>query len=70
VTWVLLVFISSTPEVAMQKIRLDVDELKVESFAVEKVSPLERGTVRAEENSGANCGTTRIGHCFCTEGCA
>jgi hypothetical protein len=54
----------------MEKIRLDLDELKVESFAVEKVSLLEGGTVRARENSGANCGTTRIGHCFCTEGCA
>lgn len=54
----------------MQKIRLDLDELEVESFAVENVSLLEAGTVRGEENSGANCGTTRIGHCFCTEGCA
>lgn len=54
----------------MQKIRLELDELEVESFAVESVPQPERGTVRGEENSGVNCGTTRIGGCFCTEGCS
>ena len=51
----------------MQKIRLDLDTLEVESFAVES-PPQERGTVYAEEMS-CPCGTTKVGGCWCTECC-
>ena len=54
----------------MRKIRLDPDELEVESFAIVSVPEPERGTVRGADASGANCGTTRVGACFCTEGCS
>jgi hypothetical protein len=52
----------------MEKIRLDLDELEVESFAVETVPQRERGTVHAEEMS-CPCGTTKVGGCWCTECC-
>ena len=52
----------------MEKIRLDLDELAVESFAVESVLEPPRGTVHAEEAS-CPCGTTKIGGCWCTECC-
>lgn len=51
----------------MQKIRLDLDVLEVESFAVEEL-PKARGTVHAEEMS-CPCGTTKVGGCWCTECC-
>ena len=51
----------------MKKIRLDPDELRVESVATESL-PEERGTVRAEEMS-CICGTSKIGGCWCTECC-
>lgn len=51
----------------MEKIRLDLDELQVESYACD--APVEeRGTVRAEEMS-CICGTSKIGGCWCTECC-
>lgn len=51
----------------MQKIRLDLDELRVETLTIESLSE-ERGTVRAEEMS-CICGTSKIGGCWCTECC-
>jgi hypothetical protein len=51
----------------MRKIRLDLDALEVDSFAME-VPVTERGTVRAEEAS-CICGTSKIGGCWCTECC-
>jgi hypothetical protein len=52
----------------MEKIRLDFDELEVESFATASLQQPERGTVRAEEMS-CICGTSKIGGCWCTECC-
>lgn len=52
----------------MEKIRLDFDALKVESFAAESLPEMRRGTVRAEEAS-CICGTSKIGGCWCTECC-
>jgi hypothetical protein len=52
----------------MEKIRLDLDELSVESFAVESQPQPQRGTVHAEEAS-CICGTSKIGGCWCTECC-
>ena len=51
----------------MEKIRLDLDALAVESFAADARLD-ERGTVRAEEMS-CICGTSKIGGCWCTECC-
>ncbi|HYR10769.1 MAG TPA: hypothetical protein VEQ60_23525 [Longimicrobium sp.] len=51
----------------MEKIRLDLDDLKVESYATESL-PEQRGTVHAEEMS-CPCGTSKIGGCWCTECC-
>ncbi len=51
----------------MEKIRLDLDELKVDSYATESL-PEQRGTVHAEEMS-CICGTSKIGGCWCTECC-
>jgi hypothetical protein len=55
-------------ETAMKKIRLDLDELQVESLATESLPEPERGTVHAEEMS-CPCGTSKIGGCWCTECC-
>jgi hypothetical protein len=52
----------------MEKIRLDLDELAVETFAVDTPPRRERGTVHAEEMS-CPCGTTKVGGCWCTECC-
>ncbi len=52
----------------MEKIRLDLDELEVESFEVDALLKPERGTVHAEEMS-CPCGTTKVGGCWCTECC-
>jgi hypothetical protein len=51
----------------MEKIRLDLDALEVETFATDALQG-ERGTVRAEEAS-CPCGTTKVGGCWCTECC-
>jgi hypothetical protein len=51
----------------MEKIRLDLDELKVDSYETDG-APEQRGTVRAEEMS-CICGTSKIGGCWCTECC-
>jgi hypothetical protein len=51
----------------MEKIRLDLDELRVDSFATAEAAEAERGTVKAAE-SGI-CGTSKIGGCWCTEAC-
>ena len=52
----------------MEKIRLDLDELAVESFATESLPEAVRGTVRAEEAS-CICNSSKIGGCWCTECC-
>jgi hypothetical protein len=52
----------------MKKIRLDLDELTVDSFALESLPEPEQGTVHAAEASGI-CGTSKIGGCWCTEAC-
>ena len=52
----------------MKKIRLDLDELTVESLPIESLDEQERGTVRAEEMS-CICGTSKVGGCWCTECC-
>ncbi|WP_420128587.1 hypothetical protein [Longimicrobium sp.] len=52
----------------MKKIRLDLNELKVESVEIESAREPDRGTVHAEEMS-CICGTSKIGGCWCTECC-
>jgi hypothetical protein len=52
----------------MEKIRLDLDAMEVETFAVETLPETARGTVHAEEMS-CICGTSKIGGCWCTECC-
>lgn len=52
----------------MNKIRLNLDDLAVESLAMESVPAPERGSVLAAEASGI-CGTSKIGGCWCTEAC-
>jgi len=52
----------------MEKIRLNLDELSVESLAMESLPEPERGTVQGAEASGI-CGTSKIGGCWCTEAC-
>jgi hypothetical protein len=51
----------------MEKIRLDLDDLKVDSYPTERL-PEQRGTVHAAEMS-CPCGTSKIGGCWCTECC-
>ena len=51
----------------MEKIRLEIDELRVESFRTEAARP-ERGTVQAHEATGI-CGTSVKVGCWCTEAC-
>lgn len=51
----------------MEKIRLDLDDLKVESYPTVSL-PERRGTVYAEEMS-CPCGTSKIVGCWCTECC-
>ncbi|HEX2206912.1 MAG TPA: hypothetical protein VHG93_04465 [Longimicrobium sp.] len=52
----------------MEKIRLNFEQLEVESFATERLPQTECGTVHAEEMS-CICGTSKIGGCWCTECC-
>ena len=52
----------------MEKIRLDLDELTVESFPTETLREAQRGTVHAAEMS-CPCSTTKVGGCWCTECC-
>lgn len=53
----------------MNKLRLTVDELCVETFRTEAPETA-RGTVNGQMatiNSGCAQDTTRVGNCFCTE---
>jgi hypothetical protein len=52
----------------MEKIRLELEELNVESFATESLPQTTRGTVHAEEAS-CICNSSKIGGCWCTECC-
>jgi len=51
----------------MEKIRLDLDELDVESFATEGAMETERGTVHGAATG--LCGTSVKVGCWCTEAC-
>ena len=56
----------------MEKLKLSLDQLHVESFRT-RADDEERGTVNGQMvtlNTGCNtcqCGSTRVGNCFCTE---
>lgn len=52
----------------MEKIRLDLDELAVESFSTDGEPEAERGTVKAHGATGL-CGTSVKVGCWCTEAC-
>lgn len=51
----------------MNKLKLNVDELSVESFEAAAAEAAERGTVRGQDADTSTQNTTRVGQCFCTD---